>query len=281
MYNFLGIYTINVEADAGRVTIKKEHGHSSNAFKNSTPNEQNNHHMQVAAGNGLSLLKGYEVADLQELAKTEKLRQLEFTQTRNVRMTFGEENDDGPPQNGSHMGTQQEPKTSDDPNHVGHCASPNGSIEITSPNDSCACQNELQTATGPNDNGTCPNGSKGATGPNDNVVCPHGEGTSSGDAKGKSPSHCAELAFTYDGPYYTPPHYHPRIPHYYGHYYPPPPPQPPMPPPPPLAMSKMQPPLPVSATLPMPPPPPTPSPPSTPPPPTPTPPPPKLSCIIM
>ncbi|MED6131730.1 hypothetical protein PIB30_012433 [Stylosanthes scabra] len=128
-----------IYADRGRVTnLKKnnEYEHSSELSKKSTQN-------------GQRLLKGYELEDLVDLAKTNKLKKLEFTKTRRMRMTFSEEKKDGPPQNLSNKKAQQRPNKNSNPNHIGHCSCKNGSNANASP-----------TYVG---HGPCPNGPNNAS----------------------------------------------------------------------------------------------------------------------
>ncbi|XP_020967521.1 uncharacterized protein LOC110266829 [Arachis ipaensis] len=112
-----------IYADRGRVTnLRKnnEYEHSSEPTKKSTPS-------------GQRLLKGYELVDLMEMAKTNKLKKLEFTKTRSVRMTFNEEKKDGPLKNWSNKKAQQRPNKNNNPNHVGQCCCKNESNANTSP----------------------------------------------------------------------------------------------------------------------------------------------------
>ncbi|MED6194106.1 hypothetical protein PIB30_025491 [Stylosanthes scabra] len=144
-------------ADRGRVTnLKKnnEYEHSSELSKKSTQN-------------GQRLLKDYELADLMDLAKTNKVKKLEFTKTRRVRMSFNEENKDGPPQNWYNKKAQQGPNKNNNTNHIGHCCRKTGSNAKTSP-----------TYVG---HGPCPNSTNVCSSSQNNASKENGEGTSNVD----------------------------------------------------------------------------------------------------
>ncbi|KAI4301277.1 hypothetical protein L6164_034570 [Bauhinia variegata] len=109
-----GVYSIKVDADAGKVIIKSTvHPDILAAAireimkgqcepltppnNNNVGVEQwiNNIPVPAAANNGnahcQNQFKGYEVADLHELARVPRVKELEFTQTRNIKMIFNDE----------------------------------------------------------------------------------------------------------------------------------------------------------------------------------------------
>lgn len=90
--------------------------------------EENNNQEPVAACICQSIFKGFEGAELQELVKTNKLKQLELTQK--IRMTFNEEkNDDNGASQKEIPSTPKE--EDDDQNDVGTNASQHESKEAT------------------------------------------------------------------------------------------------------------------------------------------------------
>ncbi|KAJ1405140.1 Heavy metal-associated domain, HMA [Sesbania bispinosa] len=110
-----GVYSINIDGEVGKVTVKRTiNPDQLAAIIGKATCENNNKKPPVATCNDQSqFFKGYEVTELQELAKTKKLKQLEVTLTRNLRMNFSEEKDDEASQNGFGSDKKETPSSSD------------------------------------------------------------------------------------------------------------------------------------------------------------------------
>ncbi|KAJ1405139.1 Phenazine biosynthesis PhzF protein [Sesbania bispinosa] len=110
-----GVYSIDVEGDAGKVTDKSTvNPDQLGAVIGETTSEKQTPPPTpiVACGIDQSQFKGYEVAELKELAKTKKLKQLEVTLTKNLRMNFSEGKDDEAYQKGSESDNKETPSSS-------------------------------------------------------------------------------------------------------------------------------------------------------------------------